>query len=139
MCCTGCQVLRCFCVLFLMVSCCQVVCDFVFLVWCCACVCVFFFSKGLICCAVFLASRSVLLPALWSPCHQPKVLQGLNASWYIDKPGRARGLRCSIPSFSEAETESSACAKTKAMMLTVRAVSCSTNHSKIMLQWVSRF
>lgn len=53
--------------------------------------------------------------------HQRKVLEGLEANWYMDKPGRARGLRCSFPSFTQAETESSARAKTKAMILTVRA------------------
>ena len=51
--------------------------------------------------------------------EQQKFLGGLEATWHMDKPGRARGLRCSIPSFSEAETETSSRAKAKAMILTV--------------------
>lgn len=50
---------------------------------------------------------------------QPAPLEGLEASWHMDKPGRARGLRCSVPSFRPADTESSARARTKAMILTV--------------------
>lgn len=94
--------------------------------WCCDVVCVS--SNGLICCVVSDCSICSSLPSLLP--YQPKVLQGLNASWYIDKPGRARGLRCSIPSFTQAETESSACAKAKAMILTVRAVSYGTKMAK---------
>ncbi|CAM9546870.1 unnamed protein product [Ectocarpus sp. 8 AP-2014] len=52
---------------------------------------------------------------------QPKVLQGLEASYHMDKPGRARGLRCSVPSFTTAETESSAQTRAKAMILTIQA------------------
>ncbi|CAM9467454.1 unnamed protein product [Ectocarpus sp. 6 AP-2014] len=52
---------------------------------------------------------------------QPKVLQGLEASYQMDKPGRARGLRCSVPSFTTAETESSAQTRAKAMILTIQA------------------
>lgn len=52
---------------------------------------------------------------------QPKILQGLKATWHMDRPGRARGLRCSVPSFSRAETEGSAQIRAKAMILTVRS------------------
>ncbi|CAN0105084.1 unnamed protein product [Scytosiphon promiscuus] len=39
----------------------------------------------------------------------------------MDRPGRARGLRCTVPSFSRAETENSAQIRAKAMILTVQA------------------
>ncbi len=69
--------------------------------------------------ALFLLLPIFFLFTVYVAQMQPAPLQGLEASWHMDKPGRARGLRCSVPSFRPADTESSARARTRAMILTV--------------------